>query len=100
MTVSTDPNGANNINVTTLMANLEGGNILISTSAAGPDAGNITISAGVTWGSTHTLTLQADNNININAPITALLGGLTIDAGADAPRPTPPAPSMSARSPW
>ena len=47
-------------------------------------AGHIIVSAGVNWTAATTLTLEAERNITINAPITALNGGLTIDAGGTA----------------
>ena len=37
----------------------------------------------MTWTAATTLTLHAHNNLDINAPITAVNGGLTVDAGGD-----------------
>src|SRR5690606_2257968 len=47
------------------------------------EAGNINVNDALTWSSGNTLTLDAHNNIAINAPITATSGGLELNAGND-----------------
>ena len=56
---------------------------MISTGGGGTDQGNITVSQPITWATATTLTLDADNNIAINAAITgtALSKGLVLAAG-------------------
>ena len=67
---------------TTLQTALAGGNVIISTTGSGKiDQGNITVSSTVTWTSANSLTLAADNNILINAAISASNGGLVLNAG-------------------
>src|SRR5579859_2818461 len=67
---------------TTLQSALASGNVIISTAGSGKaDQGNITISSGVTWTTANSLTLDADNNILINAAISATKGGLVLNAG-------------------
>lgn len=57
---------------TTLSSNLGSGNVTIqSTSGANGTAGNVNVNDAVSWGTDNTLTLNAQNNININADITA-----------------------------
>ncbi|AHF94807.1 hypothetical protein OPIT5_27375 [Opitutaceae bacterium TAV5] len=68
------------LNVNTLLTALANANVTVTTSGAGSDAGNITVADALTWTSTRTLSLMADNNIYINAPITAVNGGLTLSA--------------------
>ncbi len=83
----------------TIVANLDLGDVIITTAGTGelipgsgppvdlggPDgqAGDITVEEAVVWASSSNLTLRADNDININAAITAPDGGLTIDAVGD-----------------
>ncbi|MBT0571085.1 filamentous hemagglutinin N-terminal domain-containing protein [Curvibacter sp. CHRR-16] len=56
----------------TLSSNLGGGNVTIqSTTGASGTAGNININDAVSWGANTTLSLNAQNNINVNANITA-----------------------------
>lgn len=68
------------LNVSTLLTALGGGNVTVQTGAGGAEAGNITVADALNWGNASTLTLQASNNILINAAITAATGGLTLDA--------------------
>jgi filamentous hemagglutinin family protein len=58
------------------------GNVTVSTSsaAAAPHSGTITVAAPVTWSNSNSLTLAADQNISINAPITAATGTLVLTA--------------------
>ncbi|MCU0541214.1 MAG: hypothetical protein MUE44_03390 [Oscillatoriaceae cyanobacterium Prado104] len=60
------------ISTATLLNNLNTGNVTISTTSAFGGTGNITVSDAVTWNNGNFLELQADNNINVNAPITNL----------------------------
>ncbi|MBR0803991.1 filamentous hemagglutinin N-terminal domain-containing protein [Bradyrhizobium japonicum] len=53
-----------------LQTALASGDVTVTTSGSGADAGNVTVNSAVTWGS-HILTLRADNNIVINAPLTS-----------------------------
>ena len=64
---------------TTLATN----NVVVTTNSGFFDTqpGNITVAAALNWPSANTLTLNAANNIAINAPITAANGGLTLSAG-------------------
>ncbi|HEY0233699.1 MAG TPA: filamentous hemagglutinin N-terminal domain-containing protein [Afipia sp.] len=71
------------INVNTLKAALEAGNVTISTTGAGTDAGDINVNASVSWLASTVLTLNATNNININASISATgaSAGLVLNYG-------------------
>ena len=75
-------NGSN-INVIDLQNQLALGNVIVTTTGSGTELGNITVSAAVNWTSAYTLTLQANNEIFINAAITASAGGLTLNAGGN-----------------
>ncbi|HTI80757.1 MAG TPA: hypothetical protein VL614_09955 [Acetobacteraceae bacterium] len=67
---------------TTLQTALGNGKVVISTAGQGKlDQGNITVSAPVTWTSANSLTLSADNDILIDAPISTTKGGLVLNAG-------------------
>jgi filamentous hemagglutinin family protein len=56
----------------TLSSNLGSGNVTIqSTSGANGTAGDVNVNDAVSWSTDNTLTLNAQNNININADITA-----------------------------
>ena len=54
------------------------GDVTITTAGTGTDAGNITVNAPITW-SSHILTLRADSNIYIKAPLTSF--GATLADG-------------------
>lgn len=54
------------------------GSVTYTTATGGTDEGNITVNAPITWGA-HTLLLDADNDIVINAPLTST--GTTINDG-------------------
>ncbi len=79
-TASKDPATIAN---TTIQTALLTDNVVISTGGGGTDQGNITVSQPITWATATTLTLDADNNIAINAAITgtALSKGLVLAAG-------------------
>ena len=71
---------------TTLSALLVTSNITISTAGEGTDPGDIFVNDAVTWsasGAPTTLTLRADSDVNINAPITATNGNLDVCCGRD-----------------
>ncbi len=64
-------------------AALDGGtDVTVTTGSGGADTqqGNITVADAVIWSSANTLTLQAANDIAINADIAAGNGGLTLSA--------------------
>lgn len=63
-------NGSTILNVATLQAALASGDVIVQTRATGAQAGNITVSNVITWSSGSTLTLDAHNNIIVNAGIT------------------------------
>ncbi len=67
---SSDPQTASGIGASTLSTQLAGSNITIETVDAGSEAGDIYVNAPVSWSADTTLSLNADNNILINAPIT------------------------------
>lgn len=82
--------GTSNLNITTLQAALAGSNVLVTTSSGGTADGNITIQNALAWSSGNMLTLQAANQILINATVTstidattggALNGTLVLNAG-------------------
>jgi len=82
------------LNTTTLENQLTLGNVTVSTVSGLPDAGTITVDNPITWSSNSSLTLFADNDINVNADIiysgtadTALTlqanNSIILDSGAD-----------------
>jgi len=74
------PTATANILNTDINNNLATANVTITTTGAGTDAGNITVNAPITWSSTHVLTLQATNDIILNAAISGVNGGLDLSA--------------------
>lgn len=90
------PDPANiTISTTDLQNNLNLGDVILTTTGTGSQtdvngttdlggsdtqAGNIRIRTALSWGIASDLTLIADNNVEINAPVTAADGGLIIDA--------------------
>ena len=69
------------INTTTLDTALGSANVTITTGSSGSQAGNITVADNVAWSAATTLTLNAANAININAPININgSGGLSLTA--------------------
>ncbi len=90
------PDPANiTVSTTGLQNNLELGDVILTTTGTGSQTdvngtidlggsdtqvGNIRIRSALSWSSASDLTLIADNNVEINAPVTALDGGLIIDA--------------------
>ncbi|SDM62412.1 filamentous hemagglutinin family N-terminal domain-containing protein, partial [Geoalkalibacter ferrihydriticus] len=74
---------SSSIGADTLVSNLTNNNITVQTPAAGDDPGNITVSADLVWDTNTQLTLDAHNNINVNATIentNATGGGVYFDA--------------------
>ncbi len=78
----------------TISSNLATSNVTLQTNADGSTSGPGTTSAGngdinidqaIGWTSENTLTLNAYNNINLNAVITGYNGGLTLIAGGGVP---------------
>ena len=59
------------IGAMTLANNLASNNVTLQTADTGSQKGNINVNADVTWNSVNSLTLNAHNDININANITA-----------------------------
>jgi len=72
-----------NLNITTLQNALAAADVIVQTRAAGTQDGNIVLSDALTWASGSMLTLDAHNNIVLNADITATNGGLTLHAIGD-----------------
>ncbi len=63
-------NGPTVLNISTLLAALASGDVIVQTRATGAQTGNITVSNAIAWSSGSTLTLDAHNNIIVNAAIT------------------------------
>jgi filamentous hemagglutinin family protein len=75
-----------NISGADLSAELVTTNITITTASVGTDLGDIFINDAVAWsasGAPTTLSLIADNDVNINAPVTATNGNFSVCCGAD-----------------
>ena len=69
------------INTETLDTALGSANVTITTGSSGSQSGNITVADNVAWSAATTLTLNAANAININAPININgSGGLSLTA--------------------
>ncbi|MGM0951794.1 MAG: GLUG motif-containing protein [Pseudomonadota bacterium] len=79
-----DPVTSSSIGADTLVSNLATNNITVQTPSSGTGAdGDITVSANVVWNADTTLTLDAINNIYVNAMIentNATDGGVDFDA--------------------
>ena len=72
------------LTTSTLDSELNNTNVIVSTAnASGTGTGNITVVDPITWSSTNTLELLADNNIAINNSISAINGSLTLSAAND-----------------
>lgn len=70
------------IGADTLSSNLGATDVTLSTdTSGGADPGDINVDAAVSWSAATTLTLNAYNDININAAISGTNGGLTLEAG-------------------
>jgi filamentous hemagglutinin family protein len=78
-----DVNPGNEVITTSSIENaLTTGNVVVSTNVVGAEPGNIAVVAPVTWFSSNTLSLNANNNIAINAAISSPNGGLTLNASS------------------
>ncbi|MFY7924999.1 MAG: MBG domain-containing protein [Aquidulcibacter sp.] len=79
------PNTDNSvINVDTLVTALGTANVVVSTGlagSAGTQDGNITLSVPLTWSSASNLTLEAAGGITLNGAVSAVAGGLKLQAG-------------------
>ena len=78
----TASNASSNLSTSDLQNQLGLGNVTVTTSssASAPLGGTITVSAPVAWTNSNSLTLAATQDININAPITAVSGTLVLSA--------------------
>jgi filamentous hemagglutinin family protein len=78
----TASNASSNLSTSELQNELGLGNVTVTTSssASAPLGGTITVSAPVAWTNSNSLTLTANQSININAPITAASGTLVLNA--------------------
>ncbi|MGR3270568.1 beta strand repeat-containing protein, partial [Thalassococcus profundi] len=75
--------GTSVINVNDLEVNLEMGDVVVSTGTPGDGrggAGNITVDAPIDWLLASTLTLNSNNNIDVNQPVTSPSGSLVLTA--------------------
>lgn len=72
-----------NITGADLSANLVLGNVNIVTDLPGTDIGDITVNEFVAWTAANTLTLNAMNDININAYIETTNGSIVMNAARD-----------------
>ncbi|MEG5072695.1 CHAT domain-containing protein [Microcoleus sp. B3-D2] len=79
----TPSDGTSTINNGTLQTQLDLGNVTISTASGSPNQGDITVKAPVSWLSTNSLTLNANNSILVNNDITANGGSITLNADVD-----------------
>ncbi|WP_349602568.1 beta strand repeat-containing protein, partial [Azospirillum argentinense] len=72
------------LSVATLTAALASANVTVTTGSGGSQAGTITVAAPVAWSADTVLTLAADGDIVVNAPITATgsAAGLVLQYGA------------------
>ncbi|MBP2230767.1 filamentous hemagglutinin family protein, partial [Azospirillum agricola] len=72
------------LNASTLTAALASANVTVSTGAGGSQAGDITVAAPVSWSADTVLTLAADGDIAVNAPLaaTGAAAGLVLQHGA------------------
>src|SRR6185369_3871982 len=67
----------------TLNNQLNVGNVLVTTSTGtGAQVGHITVADPITWTTGNTLGLNADNGIDVNAPISGVSGVLALSGGA------------------
>lgn len=71
------------LTTSTLQSALANNNVVIDTSNnSGYGAGVISVVSPVSWSNANALTLNADGSINVNAPMTAPLGTLNLNAGS------------------
>ena len=84
ITSGSDVQTTSGIGATTLATDLASTNVTLATdNIGGGGAGDITVNAAVNWSTNTTLTLNAYNNINVNAAITATgaSAGLVLNYG-------------------
>ncbi|WP_162889803.1 two-partner secretion domain-containing protein, partial [Pseudomonas savastanoi] len=67
------------IGADTLVSNLASTNVLLQTDAQGSEPGDLNIQAPISWNAATTLSLLTLRDVNINAPISAVNGGLTLN---------------------
>ena len=75
---NSDNTGSSILSVATLQAALGSSNVRVSTGAGSGGSGTITVTDAVTWNSSFSLSLIANNKININAAITGTHGSSTL----------------------
>ena len=75
-------NATSTLSISALQSELGLGNVVVTTSssASAPQGGTITVATPVSWTNSNSLTLSANQSININAPITAASGTLLLNA--------------------
>jgi len=66
------------LSVATLQTALLTANVTVDTGSSGTQNGDITVANAVTWATGNSLTLNAAGAINVNAPITATNGSLSL----------------------
>ena len=78
----TAANAVSTLSITDLQNALGLGNVTVSTSsgASAPSGGIITVAGPLSWSNSNTLRLEADQSIDIDAPITAASGTLNLHA--------------------
>jgi filamentous hemagglutinin family protein len=78
----TASNASSVLSTSELQSELGLGNVTVTTSsgASAPLGGTITVAAPVAWNNSNSLTLAADQDINVNAAITAPAGTLVLSA--------------------
>ncbi|TXI23200.1 MAG: filamentous hemagglutinin N-terminal domain-containing protein, partial [Roseateles sp.] len=83
ISAGSDAGTTSGIGASTLATQLASSNVTLATDASGSDVGNINVNAAVSWSANTTLTLNAYNNININAALTATgaSAGLVLNYG-------------------
>jgi filamentous hemagglutinin family protein len=76
------PGNTSVLNAGELTTQLGSASVTVTTTGSGSDPGNITLQAALSWAAGTTLTLSANSNVTINAPIAAAAGGLAFSAGS------------------
>ncbi|MEI6605573.1 MAG: filamentous hemagglutinin N-terminal domain-containing protein, partial [Verrucomicrobiota bacterium] len=78
----TGPGNISNLNVTTLLNALSGGNVEVTTvGSPGANSGDITVNNAISWNNGSKLTLTASNQIQVNAVISNTGGGDLVLSG-------------------
>ncbi len=73
--------GPSILNTTTLQNALASSSVTVQTTTGGTQAGDITIANALSWNSIYTLTLNAHNDVIVNAPVSG--SNLTFTVGRD-----------------